>query len=182
MGGLLPAAAAPGARAHHMQKPQSCGIRIASALQNFPSLGPQSFHPEHGACLMSRVGKLPDVGIHPAFRILRTGELSARNIGKQQPSVRGCARKQASGPQSHPVQKTLMNLRIKIGNGQFFQGNFRTLVIPGLRLVASPVIRSRPLEPYVMAGRNIGHMAAGQLLACLHGSSIRHAVHGVPVG
>ncbi len=75
-----------------------------------------------------------------------------------------------------------MDLRIKIGNGQFFQGNFRTLVIPGLRLVASPVIRSRPLEPYVMAGRNIGHMAAGQLLACLHGSSIRHAVHGVPVG
>ena len=182
VGGLFPAAAPAGARTHHMQKPQGRGVRIAAAFQHLPRPGPQGLHAEHGTRLVGGIGKLPDVGIHPAFRILRTGELTARNIGEQQPSVRGSSRKQTAGPQSHAVQKTLMDLRIEIGNGQLLQGNLRTLIVPGLRLVPSPVVRSRPLEPHVMAGRNVGHMAAGQLLARLHGSGIRHAVHGVPVG
>ena len=73
-GGLrgIPAAAAAGARTHHMQKPQGHGVRIAAAFQHLPRPGPQGLHAEHGTRLVGGIGKLPDVGIHPAFRILRT--------------------------------------------------------------------------------------------------------------
>ena len=57
-GGLrgIPAAAAAGARTHHMQKPQGHGVRIAAAFQHLPRPGPQGLHAEHGTRLVGGIG------------------------------------------------------------------------------------------------------------------------------
>lgn len=182
VGRLHPAAAAPGARTHHVKKPQGSGIRIAAAFQHFPRPRAEGLEPEHAACLMSRERKFSDVGVHPSLRILRAGELSAGDVREQQPPVRGRSGKKAARSQSHAVQEAFVNLRVEIGYGEFLQGDLRALVVPRFRLVPALVIRSGPLEPHVMAGGDVGHMAAGELLAGLHGGRVRHAVHGVPAG